>query len=143
MLAACVSVNVPPIAILSQLVALNMNSGRSIVTLTRRSCSGMPSSTVGSGSEVIVNEDVSGFTLIAERFTTVPFPVVPASVYGPAFAGTTIESPYGAPLYGPVMYTFPPLTRNGSAPGPVSTVVSPIWLAGPHVPASPAVHRTS
>ncbi len=63
----------------------------------------MPSSSVGNGSEVTVNAAVSGLTLIAERTTTVPLPVVPASVYGPAFAGTTIDRPYGAPLYGPVM----------------------------------------
>ena len=99
-----------------------MNPGRLIVTFTRRSCNGIPSSSVGNGSAVTVNAEVSGLTLIAERFTTVPLPVVPASVYGPAFAGTTIDRPYGAPLYGPVMNTFPPVTRNGSAPGPVSTV---------------------
>src|ERR1039458_5291869 len=33
------------------------------------------------------------------------------------------------------MYTLPPVTRNGSAPGPVSTRTSPISLSGPQVPA--------
>ncbi len=35
---------------------------------------------------------------------------------GPAFTGLTIERPNGPPLYGPVRYTFPPVTVNGSPP---------------------------
>src|SRR5665213_4489494 len=33
------------------------------------------------------------------------------------------------------MYTLPPLTLNGLPPRPTLTVVSPIRLSGPHVPA--------
>ena len=33
------------------------------------------------------------------------------------------------------MYTLPPVTLNGSPPRPTLTVVSPIRLSGPHVPA--------
>src|SRR5450759_2309966 len=41
------------------------------------------------------------------------------------------------------MNTFPPVTRNGLAPGPVSTCTCPIRLSGPHVPveACPSGHR--
>src|SRR5580700_2906809 len=94
----------------------------------------MPSRIVGSGSLVIVSAVVAGSTLIAALTTTEPVPVVPDRVYGPAFAGTRIDRPNGAPLYPSVRNTCPPVTRNGSAPGPVSTWVCPIRLSGPQVP---------
>jgi hypothetical protein len=78
---------------------------------------------------VIVNAAVSSFTSIFARTMTFP------RLNGPATAGFTIDSPNGAPLYGPVMYTLPPFTVYGSPPTPTETTVSPISLSGPHVPA--------
>jgi hypothetical protein len=77
---------------------------------------------------VIVRAAVAGFTSILALTITCP------RLYGPATAGFTIDKPNGAPSYGPVMYTLPPLTVNGSLPTPTDTVVSPIRLFGPHVP---------
>ena len=81
-----------PIALGSQLVGLNMNSGRSTVTLTVFRRNGTPSLLCGRPFVVIVIADVCGSMLIAERTITVP------RSNGPAFAGTTIERPNGAPL---------------------------------------------
>jgi hypothetical protein len=47
---------------------------------------------------------IVGSTSIFARTTTWP------RSNGPAFAGLTIDNPYGAPAYGPVIYTLPPLT---------------------------------
>ena len=73
-----------------QLVGLNSKPGRSMITLICPSCSGMPLSSVGIGSLVIVTDALFGSTLIAER--TITFP----RSNGPATAGATIERPYGA-----------------------------------------------
>src|SRR6185437_424989 len=126
--------SVPSTAVRAQLVGFNVNPGLSTVTFTTLNCSGIPSSSVGSGSLVTVNAAVRGSMLMAARTTTVPCPVVPASVYGPATAGTTILNPNGAPLYDSVRNTWPPVTRNGVWPGPVKTCVWPIRLSGPHAP---------
>src|SRR5207302_6054775 len=96
-----VDVNVPVTAIGSHDVGLIVNCGRSSVTSTWRIRSGMPSRIVGNGSDTAVACAVVGSTYRAWRTTTVP------RSYGPASAGTTTASPYGAPLYGPVRYALP------------------------------------
>ena len=88
---------VPSIFIGLQLVGLNSKLGRSTLTSTRLSCSGMPRNWVGSGSETIVTDALFGLTNSFERTVTVP------RLNGPATAGVTISSPNGAPPYGPVM----------------------------------------
>ena len=54
----------------------------------------------------------------------------------PAFAGFTIDNPNGAPSYGPVKIHLAARDGVGIVPRPTLTVVSPIRLSGPHVPAS-------
>src|SRR6202035_1796625 len=81
----------------SQLVGLNVNPWRVIVTLTCLICSGMPliSGGIAYGPElslVIVSAAVSGSTWTVARTMTLP------RWNGPASAGLTIESPNGAPL---------------------------------------------
>src|ERR1700679_3493682 len=88
----------------AQLVGLNMKPGRSIVTLTLRISSRIPSRIVGNGSVVTVIWAVWGSTLTAARTTMFP------RLKGPATAGTTTLNPNGAPLYGPVRNTRPPCT---------------------------------
>ncbi len=85
----------------AQFVGLKMNPGRLIVTFVFRSRRGIPSRICGSGSVVTVNAVVYGSTLIIARTTTFP------RLNGPAWVGTTIDRPNGAPLYGPVRYTCP------------------------------------
>jgi len=79
-----------------QLVGFVMNPALLMSTAIERSLSGMPWSIDGRSSEVIVRWASFGSTAIAARTTTVP------RLNGPATAGTTIERPNGAPLYGPV-----------------------------------------
>ena len=79
-----------------QFVGLNVNSGRLIETFTCLICNGIPSRMCGiaygpDGSVVIVNAAVVGSTSIFAR--TITFP----RSNGPAFAGFTIDRPYGAP----------------------------------------------
>src|SRR5271166_1232351 len=128
-LAPCAAVIVPLIDCESQLVGLNMNSGRLTSTSIVFSLNGTPSMLCGSGSLVTVSCAVLGFTLIVERTTTLP------RSNGPAFAGTTIERPNGAPLYGPVRYTGPD-SHSGSVPAPEATVAVPICDADEHVPSA-------
>ena len=85
---------------------------------------------------VTVNAAVSELTSIFAR-TTTGRPSCRSN--GPAFAGLTIDKPNGAPSYGPVIYTLPPVTLNGSLPKPTLTIVSPINDSGPHVPAFASV----
>ncbi len=73
-----------------------MKFGRSTVTFARRSRNGTPSMTCGNGSDVVVSAAVCGSMLTKARTTTLP------RLNGPATVGTTIDSPNGAPLYGPV-----------------------------------------
>src|ERR1700733_2042103 len=91
------------------------------------------------GSVLIVSAAVVGFTSIFALTITCP------RLNGPATAGLTIDRPYGAhsgvpgvqgplPLYGPVTYTFPPVTLYGFPPRPTLTIVSPIKLSAPHAP---------
>ena len=80
-----VSVAVSSVAL--QEVGLIMNPGRSSVTSTRRSLSGMPSRIVGSGSETTVTCAFVGLIWIDWRTTTVP------RLSGPATAGVTTASP--------------------------------------------------
>ncbi len=68
-----------------------MNPGRSIVTFAVRSRSGIPSRICGNGLLVTVNAAVLSLMLIRERTTTLP------RLNGPAFVGTTMLSPNGAP----------------------------------------------
>ena len=82
---------VPSIRIGLQLVGLNSKFGRSTFTITRLSCSGMPRSWVGSGSETIVTDASFGSMNSLERTVTVP------RLNGPATAGLTISRPNGAP----------------------------------------------
>src|SRR5450830_1113300 len=74
---------VPATLIGEQFVGLNMNPGRSMVTLTVLICKGIPSRIRGNGSDVTVICAVCGSTLIAAR--TITFP----RLNGPATAGTT------------------------------------------------------
>ncbi len=126
----------PPTLLAEQLVGLNVKPGRSTLTSTSRTCSGIPSSSVGSGSETILSSAVLRSTKIAARTTTVP------RFNGPATAGTTIESPNGAPLYGPVMYTRPG-SVNGFDPAPAAVVTEPIFESSPQLPAAawPSLQR--
>ena len=122
----------------SQLVGLNVNPGRLTVTFTCLICNGIPSIIVGILYGPVLSLEtvscvVTGFTSILARTTT---GLPSCNTNGPAFAGFTIDSPNGAPSYGPVIYTLPPVTVNGSSPKPTLTVVSPIKLSAPHVPAS-------
>src|ERR1051325_1417407 len=110
-----------------------MNPGRSTVTFTCLTCSGMPCRIVGNGSVSTVICALCGSTLTLALTTTQSHGPEPMS-YGPAFAGTAIDKPNGAPRYGPVMNTWPVGTVNGSVPKPALTVVCPIRLSGPHVP---------
>src|SRR5665213_1693612 len=87
----------------------------------------MPSRINGNASVEIVNWDVVRSTLIAARTTTVP------RLNGPAIAGTAIDSPNGAPRYGPVRYAGPE-TVNGSGPAPAPAVAVPICEAAGQVP---------
>ena len=79
-----------------QFVGLNMNSGRSITASIDRRSAGTPSMICGNGSVVTVNRAVRGSTSILALTTCV------RRVNGPTTSGTTIDRPYGAPLYGPV-----------------------------------------
>jgi len=51
----------------------------------------------GNGFEVIVSAAVVGFTAIEARTTSKPVPVLPASLNGPASAGTAMLRPNGRP----------------------------------------------
>ena len=82
-LAPWVLVNVPVSCNGLQLVGLNMNPGRSIVTLTTFNASGMPSSTLGNGSLVIVNAAVVGSTLIVHARQPGPSRWSPRGCRGP------------------------------------------------------------
>src|ERR1019366_3849262 len=104
-----------------------MNPDRSIVTLTVLIRSGTPSTSCGNGSLVVVICAVFGLMAIVARTTTFP------RLNGPATAGVTMDSPNGAPLYGPVRYTRP-VSHNGSEPAPAATWSCPIRLASPHSP---------
>src|SRR5450759_5360463 len=95
-----------------QLVGLNVNPGRLIVTLTCWISSGMPFRTVGilygpALSLVIVSAEVIGSTSIFALTSTQSHGVPCSRSYGPAFAGLTIDRPKGAPPYGCLLYTSP------------------------------------
>src|SRR4029077_2646975 len=113
-----------------------MNPGRLTVTFTVCVRNGTPSIICGSGSLVTVNAEGCGSTLSAARTTTSP------RLYGPAFAGTTTESPNGAPSYPVVKYTGPDC-QNGCEPAPTLAVATPICDAAEHVPsfACGSAHR--
>src|SRR5271170_4679589 len=96
-----------PTACPAQLVGFSMNPGRLTSTWTVRNRNGTPSTTWGNGSETIVSAAVLGLTAIAALTTSRPVPVSPASLNGPASAGTATLRPNGSPLYGPVRYTLP------------------------------------
>lgn len=83
----------------------------------------------GSGSDTTRRRVVLRSTWIAALTTTVP------RLNGPATAGTTMESPSGAPPYAPVRYTRPP-RLNGLEPAPDATRVVPTWESAPQVPAA-------
>ncbi len=83
---------IPRTAVAAHEVGLNMKPGRSIASAIERIRSGTPLTTCGNGSESTVSAAVARSTSIAARTTTSP------RSNGPAFAGTTIERPYGAPL---------------------------------------------
>ena len=73
-----------------------MNPGRSMLTVMRCRRSGTPKMICGTASGpvssvVIVNAEVSGFTLIRARTTTRP------RLKGPATASVTMLNPNGAP----------------------------------------------
>ena len=92
----------PVTAIGLQFVGLNVNPGRSIVTLTCWICNGMPvagssGSCTARSSVVIVSAAVAGSTSIFARTTTQSHAVFFSRSNGPAFAGFTIDSPNGAP----------------------------------------------
>ena len=72
----------------AQLVGLNVNPGRSSVTVTPRSWIGMPSRIVGSGSLCTLMLP-SLLTWIPTRTVTLP------RSYGPATAGTTTDRENG------------------------------------------------
>ena len=71
----------------AQFVGLNVNPGRSSVTLTVLICNGMPSRIVGNGSLTTVACAVCGSIRIAPLTTTIP------RLNGPATAGTCTTSP--------------------------------------------------
>ena len=80
----------------AQLVGLNMNPGRSMLTVTRCRRSGTPKTICGTAygpvsSVVIVSVEVSGSTSIRARTTTRP------RLNGPATACVTMLNPNGAP----------------------------------------------
>jgi hypothetical protein len=77
--APSVDLSVAPTAAALQLVGLNRKFGRSIVTFTLRSRSGMPCRIVGSEGVSIVRCESIGSTLIGARTTTVPRSNGPAS----------------------------------------------------------------
>ena len=91
-LAPSLDATAPAIDMAAQLVGLNMNPARSIVTFTVFSRSGTPLRICGNGSLVTVTCEVTGLTLIAARSMTLP------RLNGPATAGTTTDRPNGAPL---------------------------------------------
>src|ERR1700684_3527207 len=62
-----------------------------------------------------------------------PVTTVPKS-NGPATVGITTDRPNGAPAYGPVMNTLPPVSVKGSLPSPAVAVACPIRLSAPQVP---------
>src|ERR1700754_2742030 len=114
-------------------VGETMKPGRSIVTTMLWTSSGMPWRIVGIGSEITVAWASTGSMVSAARTTTVP------RSNGPACAGTTIDSEYGAPLYGPARYTavgaLPACgTDSGMVPTPAAIVVVPTCEAAEHVP---------
>jgi hypothetical protein len=74
-----------------QLVGLTMNPARSIATSTLRIRSGIPPTTCGKGAETIVTCASVLSICNTARVATVP------RLNGPATAGTTIDSPNGAP----------------------------------------------
>src|SRR6202034_4721517 len=82
----------------AQLVGLNMKLGRSMTASIARRSVGIPSRMRGSSPVVTVSREVWGATSILPLMTTVP------RLNGPATTGTTIDSPNGAPSYGPVRY---------------------------------------
>src|SRR4029077_10530450 len=98
-----------------------------MLTVMFRRRSGTPLKIVGRTLSTVTRA-VVGSTLIVARVTTVP------RLNGPAVAGTAIESPYGAPLYGPVRNTGP-ANWNGVEPDPAVTAATPILLASAQVPA--------
>ena len=91
-----VDVSTLSLASAPQLVGLYRKFGRLTVTLTFFKRTGTPLTIVVSGLLAAMTRDVSGSTPIATRVTTVP------RLNGPAAARTGIESPNGAPPYGPV-----------------------------------------
>src|ERR1700674_576994 len=111
LLVPCVLVTLPVICMGVQLVGLNVNPGRSNVTSTRRTRSGMPSRIVGNGSDTAVTCAVRGSILRDCRTLTIP------RLNGPATAGTCTTNPYGPPLYGPVKNALPGID-NGFGPAP-------------------------
>src|ERR671915_1747796 len=111
-----------------QEVGLSVKPGRLMSTLIDRNRTGTPLTIVGSGSETTVMCASTGSTKIACRTTTIP------RSNGPATARTAVDSPNGAPLYGPVSDTEPSM-KNGLVPGPAPTVAVPIRDSIPHVPA--------
>src|ERR1019366_176728 len=120
-----------------QPVALRVKRSRSTATLIRLRSTGTPCRIVGRGSLRIDIAAVCGSTSTRARTTMQSQGPVPRSK-GPALAGTVIESPNGAPAYGPVRNTWPPDSVNGSLPTPTSALRRPIRLAPPHVPCGAA-----
>ncbi len=106
---------VPVIAIGAQLVGLNMKCSRLIVTFTALIWTGTPSMMWGiaygpDGFVVTVSSAVTGLISILALTTTqshggswAGLAVSCSRSNGPAFTGSTIERPNGAPSYGPVM----------------------------------------
>ena len=108
--------SLPVIFIGSQLVGLNVNPGRLIMTLTFLICTGIPSIRCGiaypssSLLVVTVSAAVLGLTSIFARTTTqshagswLGLDVSCSRSNGPAFTGLTIDRPNGAPWYFSVM----------------------------------------
>src|SRR6185503_12846478 len=102
-----VEVSVARIVLFAQLVGFNQNRGLSIETRTSRTSSGIPCKIVGNGSLTILTVASCLSTNTAARTFTSP------RLNGPATAGTMIDAPYGAPLYGPVRYARPFVMKNG------------------------------
>src|SRR5918992_587366 len=109
-------------------VGLSVKPGRLMSTLIDRNRTGTPFTIVGSGSDTTVICASTGSTWMACRTTTIP------RSNGPAITRTAVDSPNGAPLYGPVSDTEPSM-KNGFEPGPAPTVAVPTRDSIPHVPA--------
>src|SRR5918999_2500811 len=114
-------------------VGLSVNPGRLMSTLIDRNLTGTPLTIVGNGSDTTVMWASTGSTCIACRTTTMP------RSNGPAITRTAVESPNGAPLYGPVKDTDPSM-KNGFEPGPAPTVAVPMRDS---IPQGPAFARAS